>query len=131
AETYLNQDKIIKIAKITGTDAIHPGYGFLSENESFCRRLKDEGIIFIGPSVDAITLMGDKKTSKAKMEEVGIPLVPGYHGDNQDSEFLKKEADRIGYPVLIKATAGGGGKGMRIVNDSKSFIAELEGAKRE
>lgn len=131
AETYLNQDKIIEIAKKTQTDAIHPGYGFLSENESFCRRLEKEGIIFIGPSVDAITLMGDKKTSKVRMEEIGIPLVPGYHGDNQDSEFLKKEADKIGYPVLIKATAGGGGKGMRIVHDSASFISELEGAKRE
>lgn len=131
AETYLNQDKIVEIAKKTGTDAIHPGYGFLSENESFCRRLEKEGIIFIGPSVDAITLMGDKKTSKVRMEEIGIPLVPGYHGDKQDSDFLKKEADKIGYPVLIKATAGGGGKGMRIVHDSESFISELEGAKRE
>lgn len=131
AETYLNQDKIIQIAKDSGADAIHPGYGFLSENTDFCKRVKEAGIIFIGPSVEAIELMGDKKTSKVKMEEIGIPLIPGYHGDDQSSELLAKEAKKIGFPVLIKATAGGGGKGMRIVHEEKDFVTELEGAKRE
>lgn len=131
AETYLNQDLIIKIAKESGADAIHPGYGFLSENTEFCKRISEENLIFIGPSVSAIELMGDKKTSKVKMEEIGIPLIPGYHGDNQDAEFLKTESKKIGFPVLIKATAGGGGKGMRIVRTEAEFIEALEGAKRE
>lgn len=131
AETYLNQEKIIQIAKESGADAIHPGYGFLSENTEFCKKVSEAGIIFIGPSVEAIELMGDKKTSKVKMEEIGIPLIPGYHGDNQDSDFLLEEAKKIGFPVLIKATAGGGGKGMRIVETQAEFVAALEGAKRE
>jgi 3-methylcrotonyl-CoA carboxylase alpha subunit len=131
AETYLNQDKIISIAKETNSDAIHPGYGFLSENTEFCKKVIDNNIIFIGPSVSAIELMGDKKTSKIKMEEIGIPLIPGFHGDSQDPDILKMEADKIGYPVLIKATAGGGGKGMRIVENAEDFIDALGGAKRE
>lgn len=130
-ETYLNQDKIVEICKKSGAEGVHPGYGFLSENEEFCRRLEKEGIIFIGPSVEAISLMGDKETSKRAMDKIGVPLVPGYYGDNQSQEFLEKEASKIGYPVLIKATAGGGGKGMRIVHEEKNFKAELEGAKRE
>ncbi len=131
AQTYLNQEKIIEIAKKTQCDAIHPGYGFLSENTEFCKRVIDNNIIFIGPSVSAIELMGDKKTSKDKMGEIGIPLIPGYHGENQEPDFLKSEADKIGYPVLIKATAGGGGKGMRIVESSEEFIESLASAKRE
>lgn len=131
AETYLNIDKIIEIAKTEKVDAIHPGYGFLSENAKFAKALEENDIIFIGPTVDAITLMGDKKASKVKMEEVGVPLVPGYHGDILDSDFLKKEAQKIGYPVMIKASAGGGGKGMRIVNSEKEFSESLEAAKRE
>lgn len=131
AQTYLNQEKIIEIAKGCGADAIHPGYGFLSENTEFCRKVSESGLIFIGPSVAAIELMGDKKTSKVKMEEIGVPLVPGFHGDNQDAAFLAQEADKIGYPVLIKATAGGGGKGMRIVESADEFPSALEGAKRE
>lgn len=130
-ETYLNQERLIEIAKERGADAIHPGYGFLSENTEFCKRVSEAGIIFIGPSVSAIELMGDKKTSKVKMEEIGVPLVPGYHGGNQDPEFLASEAKKIGYPVLIKATAGGGGKGMRIVESESDFTEALEGAKRE
>lgn len=131
AETYLNQEKIIQIAKDSGADAIHPGYGFLSENTEFCKKVKEANIIFIGPSVEAIELMGDKKTSKVKMEQIGIPLIPGYHGDNQQADFLADEAKKIGYPVLIKATAGGGGKGMRIVEQEADFVSALEGAKRE
>jgi 3-methylcrotonyl-CoA carboxylase alpha subunit len=131
AETYLNQERIIEIAKETGATAIHPGYGFLSENTEFCKRVSSAGLIFIGPSVAAIELMGDKKTSKDEMGKIGIPLIPGYHGENQDPEFLKLEADKIGYPVLIKATAGGGGKGMRIVDNAPDFLEALLSAKRE
>lgn len=131
SDTYLNQDKVIEIAKKTGATAIHPGYGFLSENAEFCKRVSNEGLTFIGPTVDAIVLMGDKKASKQKVEELGAPLVPGYHGDNQDEALLESEANKIGYPLLIKATAGGGGKGMRIVHQASGFKAALEAAKRE
>lgn len=131
SETYLNQDKIIQIAKEQGADAIHPGYGFLSENTEFCKKVNDAGLIFIGPSTDAIELMGDKKTSKVAMEKIGIPLIPGYHGDDQDADLLFTEAKKIGFPVLIKATAGGGGKGMRIVRSEDEFEAGLDSSKRE
>ena len=131
AQTYLNQQMIIDIAKECGADAIHPGYGFLSENTDFCKKVSKAGIIFIGPSVSAIEIMGDKKTSKVEMEKIGIPLIPGYHGENQDADFLANEAKKIGYPVLIKATAGGGGKGMRIVEREVDFLEALAGAKRE
>jgi 3-methylcrotonyl-CoA carboxylase alpha subunit len=130
-ETYLNQEKIIEIAKRSGADAIHPGYGFLSEKSSFAKKVREAGLIFIGPSPEAIDLMGDKKTSKNKIQELGVPSIPGYHGDNQEISFLVKEAKKIGLPVLIKASAGGGGKGMRIVNDENEFQSALEGAKRE
>jgi acetyl-CoA carboxylase biotin carboxylase subunit len=131
AETYLNQQKIIDICKDSGADAIHPGYGFLSENTDFCKLVSENNIIFIGPSTYAIELMGDKKTSKQKMQEIGIPLVPGYHGDDQSEELLSAEAKKIGFPVLIKATAGGGGKGMRIVEKEADFQDALAAAKRE
>lgn len=130
-DTYLNQDKIIEVAKKFGADAIHPGYGFLSEKSSFAKKVKAAGIKFIGPSPEAIDLMGDKKTSKIKIQELGVPSIPGYHGDNQEISFLVKEAKKIGLPVLIKASAGGGGKGMRIVYEESEFEAALEGAKRE
>lgn len=130
-DTYLNQDKIIEIAKKFGADAIHPGYGFLSEKSSFAKKVRDAGIKFIGPAPEAIDMMGDKKTSKMKIQELGVPSIPGYHGDNQEIDFLVKEAKKIGLPVLIKASAGGGGKGMRIVYVESEFQAALEGAKRE
>lgn len=130
-ETYLNQEKIIEIAKRCGADAIHPGYGFLSEKSTFAKLVVDSGLIFIGPSPESIDLMGDKKTSKIKIQELGVPSIPGYHGDNQTLSHLISEAQKIGFPVLIKASAGGGGKGMRIVNDANEFQGALEGAKRE
>jgi 3-methylcrotonyl-CoA carboxylase alpha subunit len=130
-DTYLNQDKIIEIAKKSGANAIHPGYGFLSEKSSFAKKVRDAGIMFIGPSPEAIDLMGDKKTSKIKIQELGVPSIPGYHGDNQEMNHLIAETKKIGFPVLIKASAGGGGKGMRIVNVESEFKEALEGAKRE
>lgn len=131
SETYLNQEKLISICKELNIDAIHPGYGFLSENSTFSSLVRKNGIIFIGPSEESIILMGDKKDSKVHMESLGIPLIPGYHGNDQSSDLLKAEAKKIGYPILIKATAGGGGKGMRVVRKESDFVEELEGAKRE
>lgn len=130
-DTYLNHEKIIDIALKAKACAIHPGYGFLSERSFFAKAVTDAGLIFIGPSVENIELMGDKKTSKEKILELNVPSIPGYHGKDQSLETLHAKAREIGYPVLIKASAGGGGKGMRIVNDDKDFPLELEGAKRE
>jgi len=130
-DSYLKGDAIIAIAKETGAEAIHPGYGFLSENADFAQACQDAGLVFIGPSADAIRAMGGKSESKRLMEAAGVPLIPGYHGDNQDVEFLKQQADSIGYPVLIKASAGGGGKGMRIVEQSSDFIEMLDSCRRE
>ncbi|WP_201582388.1 acetyl/propionyl/methylcrotonyl-CoA carboxylase subunit alpha [Psychrobacter immobilis] len=130
-DSYLKGDAIIAIAKETGAQAIHPGYGFLSENADFAQACQDAGLVFIGPSADAIRAMGGKSESKRLMEAAGVPLIPGYHGDNQDAEFLKQQADSIGYPVLIKASAGGGGKGMRIVEESSDFIDLLDSCRRE
>lgn len=130
-DTYLNQQKIIDIAKACGADAIHPGYGFLSEKASFARLVRESGLIFIGPTPESIDLMGDKKRSKIKIQQLGVPSIPGYHGDNQEVIHLISEAHKIGFPVLIKASAGGGGKGMRIVERESEFQAALEGAKRE
>jgi len=129
--SYLKADAILAAARDTGAEAIHPGYGFLSENEDFAAACAKAGIVFIGPSPEAIAAMGDKSAAKRLMEKAGVPLVPGYHGENQDPAFLQKEADKIGYPVLIKASAGGGGKGMKIAADAKGFAAALESARRE
>ena len=129
--SYLNTEAMLAAARDTGAEAIHPGYGFLSENEAFAAACAKAGIVFIGPTPEAIAAMGDKSAAKRLMEKAGVPLVPGYHGENQDPAFLQKEADKIGYPVLIKASAGGGGKGMRIVQDAKGFAAALASAKRE
>lgn len=130
-DSYLKGDLLIKIAQETGAQAIHPGYGFLSENASFAKACEDAGIVFIGPSASAITAMGLKSESKQLMETAGVPLIPGYHGDNQDPDFLHKEADRIGYPLLIKASSGGGGKGMRLVERSEDFMELLDSCRRE
>ncbi|MFN8285928.1 MAG: acetyl-CoA carboxylase biotin carboxylase subunit [Chitinophagales bacterium] len=131
AESYLVQDKIIEAAKRTGANAIHPGYGFLSENASFSDRCKKEGIIFIGPSAEAIIAMGSKIGAKELMKKAGVPVVPGYNEADQSDERLQKEATSIGFPILIKASAGGGGKGMRIVNNAAELIPAVDGARRE
>jgi 3-methylcrotonyl-CoA carboxylase alpha subunit len=130
-QSYLSIEAVLAAAKAARADAIHPGYGFLSENEAFAKACKEAGIVFVGPSADAIAAMGDKAAAKRLMEKAGVPLVPGYHGEQQDAAFLAKESARIGYPVLIKPSAGGGGKGMRVVEDAQSFSSQLEGAKRE
>jgi 3-methylcrotonyl-CoA carboxylase alpha subunit len=131
SESYLNGDAIIAAAKATGAEAIHPGYGFLSENAAFAEACAKAKIVFIGPPAKAIRAMGSKSAAKALMDEAGVPVVPGYHGDKQDPAFLAKRAERIGYPVLIKAVAGGGGKGMRRVDKAEDFAEALDGAKRE
>jgi len=130
-DSYLQWQRIIDAAKDTGAQAIHPGYGFLSENEDFAQACADAGLVFIGPPASAINAMGLKAESKRLMEQAQVPLVPGYHGADQDPALLQREADRIGYPVLIKASAGGGGKGMRAVEKAEDFAAALESCKRE
>ena len=130
-DSYLQWQRILDAAKATGAQAIHPGYGFLSENEAFANACAEAGLVFIGPPASAIQAMGLKAESKRLMESAGVPLVPGYHGADQDPHMLQHEADRIGYPVLIKASAGGGGKGMRAVEKSEDFAAALASCKRE
>ncbi|MBI3370443.1 MAG: acetyl/propionyl/methylcrotonyl-CoA carboxylase subunit alpha [Betaproteobacteria bacterium] len=130
-ESYLNIERIVAAARAAGADAIHPGYGFLAENEDFARACAGAGIVFVGPTPEAIRAMGDKSAAKTLMQQVGVPLVPGYHGENQDAGLLAAEAARIGYPVLIKASAGGGGKGMRIVGKAEEFAAALASCRRE
>ncbi len=131
AESYLKAELILDIAHQSGAEAIHPGYGFLSENEGFAEACANAGISFIGPPAAAIAAMGSKSAAKALMETAAVPLVPGYHGDNQQPDFLQQQADGIGYPVLIKASAGGGGKGMRIVEAAADFAAALASCQRE
>ena len=130
-ESYLDIDGIVAAARAAGAEAVHPGYGFLSENEDFAAACSKAGLVFIGPSPEAIAAMGDKAAAKRLMEKAGVPLVPGYHGEEQDPALLEKEAVRIGFPVLIKPSAGGGGKGMRVVSTKKEFVPALEGARRE
>jgi 3-methylcrotonyl-CoA carboxylase alpha subunit len=130
-ESYLRGDRIIEAAKATGAEAIHPGYGFLSENADFAQAVIDAGLIWVGPKPDSIRAMGLKDAAKKLMAEAGVPVTPGYLGEDQDPKRLKLEADAIGYPVLIKAVAGGGGKGMRRVDDAKGFDDALDSAKRE
>ena len=130
-DSYLRWERILEAAQATGAQAIHPGYGFLSENEEFAQACAKAGLVFIGPPASAIKAMGLKAESKQLMEKAGVPLVPGYHGADQDPALLHREADRIGYPVLIKASAGGGGKGMRAVDKSEDFAAALASCQRE
>lgn len=131
AESYLNIDAVLDAARETGAEAIHPGYGFLSENAAFAEACQEVGIVFVGPTAEAIRAMGDKAAAKAAMEGAGVPLVPGYHGDGQGAKKLAAEAKKIGYPVLIKASAGGGGRGMRIVQSAAEFTDALASAQRE
>ena len=130
-DSYLRADRILDVARKSGSQAIHPGYGFLSENADFALACEQAGVVFIGPPPGAIVAMGSKSAAKALMEKAGVPLVPGYHGDAQDVATLAREAARIGYPALIKASAGGGGKGMRVVKHPGEFAEALASAKRE
>ncbi|KAJ2802645.1 hypothetical protein H4R20_003198 [Coemansia guatemalensis] len=131
SESYLRSPTIIEVARQSGAQAIHPGYGFLSENAEFAEKLAQEDVRFIGPPAAAMRAMGSKSESKRIMQEAGVPVVPGYHGEQQDVEFLREQADKIGYPVLIKAVLGGGGKGMRIVERPEDFAIMLESSRRE
>ncbi len=130
-ESYLCIDKIIAVAKTAKAQAVHPGYGFLSENADFCAACNNAGIVFIGPAQSAINAMASKSTAKTIMSKANIPLIPGYHGDKQSEKQFLVEAKKIGFPVLLKAAAGGGGKGMRVVTEEKDFFAALNAAKRE
>lgn len=130
-DSYLQGNKIIQTALQVGADAIHPGYGFLSENAAFAAQCAQHGLCFIGASPESIRLMGEKNTAKTMMQQAGVPVIPGWHGDTQEVKALFEAAESIGYPVLIKAVAGGGGKGMRIVYQPENFISELDAAKRE
>jgi 3-methylcrotonyl-CoA carboxylase alpha subunit len=130
-ESYLDGAAILAAAHASGAQAIHPGYGFLAENAAFAKACAQAGLVFVGPTPEAIAAMGDKSAAKRLMEKARVPLVPGYHGDAQDAAFLEKEAARIGYPILIKPSAGGGGKGMKVVRDKQSFTAMLESSRRE
>ena len=130
-DSYLRWERIIEAARATGAQAIHPGYGFLSENADFARACGAAGLVFIGPPAASMQAMGLKAESKQLMEKAGVPLVPGYHGSDQDPALLQLKADEIGYPVLIKASAGGGGKGMRAVERSQDFADALDSCKRE
>ena len=131
AESYLRIDKLLAVARAARADCIHPGYGFLSENADFAQACIDAGIVFVGPKPAAIRAMGLKSSAKALMEKAGVPVVPGYHGDMQEPKFLQRKAYEIGYPVLIKAVAGGGGKGMRRVDRHADFDTALAAAMRE
>ena len=130
-DSYLRSDAIIAAARQTGAGAVHPGYGFLSENADFAEACAVAGLVFVGPSAETIRLMGSKSAAKALMERSGVPIVPGYHGEDQDVATLRKQAERIGYPVLVKASAGGGGRGMRVVNADGELADAVAGAKRE
>ncbi|WP_285962177.1 geranyl-CoA carboxylase subunit apha [Pseudomonas tohonis] len=131
AQSYLKVEAIIDAARRTGADAVHPGYGFLSENAEFARACEAAGIVFIGPSVEAIHLMGSKRLSKIAMLEAGVPCIPGYEGAEQDDATLAREAERIGYPLMIKASAGGGGRGMRLVHEAGELAAQIRTARSE
>ncbi|HYA66002.1 MAG TPA: biotin carboxylase N-terminal domain-containing protein, partial [Burkholderiaceae bacterium] len=130
-ESYLHVDRIVAAALANGAQAIHPGYGFLSESAHLAQACEQAGICFVGPPAEAIRAMGSKSAAKGLLQAAGVPLTPGYHGANQDATFLATEAGRIGFPVLIKASAGGGGKGMRRVDQAKDFASALSACQRE
>src|SRR6266702_2620640 len=130
-QSYLRIDTIISVARQSGAEAIHPGYGFLSENAAFVEACEQAGIVFIGPPAPAMRLMGSKIAAKQLAQSVGAPTIPGYNGENQEDAVLFEEAQRTGFPLLIKASAGGGGKGMREVHASSDFFEQLAGARRE
>ena len=131
SESYLNMERIIEVALQSGAEAVHPGYGFLSENPYFAESLEKMGLAFVGPSAKAMRAMGLKDTAKKLMEEANVPIVPGYHGAKQSLAVLQSEANVIGYPLLIKAVAGGGGKGMRLVENARDFAEALRSARSE
>src|SRR4051794_40043198 len=130
-DSYLNVERLIEAARKTGAEAIHPGYGFLSENAEFAQACFDAGLVFVGPTAAMMTAMGSKSGSKALMEKAGVPLVPGYHGEAQDDATLAKAAEKVGFPILVKASAGGGGRGMRIVRSADELAFAIVSAKRE
>jgi 3-methylcrotonyl-CoA carboxylase alpha subunit len=130
-DSYLNIERVIEAARKTGAEGVHPGYGFLSENAEFAQGCADSGLVFVGPTAAMMTAMGSKSGSKALMEKAGVPLVPGYHGEAQDEATLKKAADKIGFPILVKASAGGGGRGMRVVRSAAELSAAIVSAQRE
>ena len=131
AESYLRIDRVLEAARLTGADAVHPGYGFLSERADFAQACTDAGLVFIGPPASAITAMGDKAGAKRRMIDAGVPCAPGYLGEQQDDARLAAEAGRLGLPLLVKAVAGGGGRGMRLVRSLEELPAALAGARRE
>ncbi len=130
-DSYLNIERVIEAARRSGAEAVHPGYGFLSENAGFAQACAEAGLVFVGPTADMMIAMGSKSGSKALMEKAGVPLVPGYHGEAQDEATLAAAADKVGFPVLVKASAGGGGRGMRIVRSAGELAAAIVSAKRE
>ncbi len=131
SESYLRIDKILEAAALTGADAVHPGYGFLAENADFARACQDAGVIFIGPTADAIAAMGSKREAKSIVEKAGVPVIPGYDGASQDPKVLAEKAIEIGFPILLKASAGGGGKGMKLVRDEAGLADAIASAARE
>src|SRR5579883_268189 len=130
-QSYLRTEAILEVARRSGAQAIHPGYGFLSENATFAEACEQAGIVFVGPPAGAMRVMGSKIAAKALAQSVGAPTVPGYNGESQQDDLLLEEAQRIGFPLLIKASAGGGGKGMRTVHQASEFLEQLAGARRE
>ena len=130
-DSYLSIPRVMEAARLSGAQAIHPGYGFLSENPAFAEACAEAGIVFVGPPASAMRAMGSKSAAKALMETSGVPLLPGYHGDNQDPTFLRAQAERIGFPVVIKAVSGGGGRGMRVVESAEAFASALASARQE
>src|SRR5262245_13378079 len=131
ASSYLNIERVVEAALRSGARAVHPGYGFLSERAPFARACREAGLVFVGPPPEAIDLLGSKIAAKRLAEQAGVPTVPGYLGDDQSHAALRREAGRVGFPLLIKASAGGGGKGMRVVESLAEFDAALDGARRE